>query len=87
MNGLVGPAVAAYVPTVAVGPRVVDDHVRDNMRKVLERIQNGEFAKEWIAEMDRGAPSLAEGRAKLADSEIEQVGKRLRALGRREVTA
>jgi ketol-acid reductoisomerase len=73
--------------SIAVGPRVVDDHVRDNMRKVLERIQNGEFAKEWIAEMDRGAPSLTEGRAKLAESEIEQVGKRLRALGRREVTA
>jgi ketol-acid reductoisomerase len=71
--------------SIAVGPRVVDDHVRENMREVLKRIQDGEFAKEWIAEMDRGAPSLAEGRAKLAQSEIEQVGKRLRALGRREV--
>jgi len=73
--------------SIAVGPRVVDEHVRDNMRKVLKAIQDGSFAKEWIAEMDRGAPSLAEGRAKLADSEIEQVGKRLRALGRREVPA
>jgi ketol-acid reductoisomerase len=69
----------------AVGPRVVDDHVRDNMRKVLKAIQDGSFAKEWIAEMDRGAPALAEARAKLAETEIEQVGKRLRALGRREV--
>src|SRR5205823_14195310 len=69
----------------AVGPRVVDDHVRENMRKVLRAIQDGSFAKEWIAEMDRGAPALAEARAKLAETEIEQVGKRLRALGRREV--
>jgi ketol-acid reductoisomerase len=69
----------------AVGPRVVDAHVRDNMRKVLKAIQDGSFAKEWIAEMDRGAPALAEARAKLAETEIEQVGKRLRALGRREV--
>ena len=69
----------------AVGPRVVDEHVRDNMRKVLKAIQDGSFAKEWIAEMDRGAPALAEARAKLAETEIEQVGKRLRALGRREV--
>jgi ketol-acid reductoisomerase len=69
----------------AVGPRVVDDHVRDNMRKVLKAIQDGSFAEEWIAEMDRGAPALAEARAKLAETEIEQVGKRLRALGRREV--
>jgi ketol-acid reductoisomerase len=68
-----------------VGPRVVDAQVRDNMRKVLEAIQDGSFAKEWIAEMDRGAPTLAEARAKLAETEIEQVGKRLRALGRREV--
>jgi len=69
----------------AVGPRVVDEHVRENMRKVLKAIQDGSFAKEWIAEMDRGAPALAEARAKLAQTEIEQVGKRLRALGRREV--
>jgi ketol-acid reductoisomerase len=69
----------------AVGPRVVDEHVRDNMRKVLKDIQDGAFAREWIAEMDRGAPALAEARAELAETEIEQVGKRLRALGRREV--
>jgi ketol-acid reductoisomerase len=69
----------------AVGPRVVDGHVRENMRKVLKDIQDGAFAREWIAEMDRGAPALAEARAKLAETEIEQVGKRLRALGRREV--
>ena len=69
----------------AVGPRVVDEHVRENMRKVLKDIQDGSFAREWIAEMHRGAPALAEARAKLAETEIEQVGKRLRALGRREV--
>jgi len=66
----------------AVGPRVVDEHVRENMRKVLRAIQDGSFAREWVAEMDRGAPALAEARAKLAETEIEQVGKRLRALGR-----
>jgi ketol-acid reductoisomerase len=69
----------------AVGPRVIDDHVRQNMRAVLAAIQDGSFAREWIAEMNRGAPSLVEARAKLAETEIEKVGKRLRALGRREV--
>jgi ketol-acid reductoisomerase len=69
----------------AVGPRVVDEHVRENMRKVLAAIQDGSFAREWIAEMDRGAPTLAEARARLAETEIEQVGKRLRALGERQV--
>ena len=71
--------------SVAVGPRVVDTHVKDNMKKVLTAIQDGSFAKEWIAEMDKGAPALTEARAKLAQTEIEKVGQRLRALGRREV--
>ena len=34
------------------GPRVIDDHVRENMRKLLDEIQDGTFAREWIAEMD-----------------------------------
>ncbi len=68
-----------------VGPKVVDEHVRENMRAVLARIRDGEFAREWIAEMERGQPSLAEARAKLAETQIEQVGKRLRALQNREV--
>jgi ketol-acid reductoisomerase len=69
----------------AVGPRVVDEHVRDNMRKTLAAIRDGSFAKEWIAEMERGRPSLAGYREKLAATQIEQVGKRLRALQNREV--
>ena len=71
--------------SVAVGPRVVDSHVKDNMKKVLTAIQDGSFAKEWIAEMDKGSPGLVEARRKLAETQIEQVGKRLRDLGRREV--
>ena len=70
----------------AIGPRVVDEHVRENMRKVLADIRDGSFAREWIAEMERGAPSLAAAREKLAETEIEQVGKKLRALANREVT-
>jgi ketol-acid reductoisomerase len=69
----------------SVGPRVVDEHVRENMRGVLGRIQDGSFAKEWIQEMDRGQPSLEEYRSRLAGTLIEQVGQRLRALNVREV--
>jgi ketol-acid reductoisomerase len=71
----------------AVGPRVVDEHVRENMRKVLTAIQDGSFAREWIAEMDKGAPSLVEARQKLSETEIEKVGKTLRSLQSREVEA
>jgi ketol-acid reductoisomerase len=70
-----------------VGPQVVDEHVRENMRSVLGAIRDGSFAREWIAEMDRGQPSLAEYRSELAETQIEQVGARLRALNVREQEA
>jgi ketol-acid reductoisomerase len=69
----------------AVGPKVVDEHVRDNMRKVLAAIQDGSFAREWIAEMDRGEPSLPKFREALRETQLEQVGARLRALNERKV--
>jgi ketol-acid reductoisomerase len=73
--------------SVAVGPRVVDSHVKENMKGVLTAIQDGSFAREWIAEMDKGSPSLAEARAELAATEIEKVGARLRALAARPAEA
>jgi ketol-acid reductoisomerase len=68
----------------AVGPKVVDEHVRENMQAVLATIRDGSFAREWIAEMDRGQPILDEKRRELAGTTIEQVGARLRALNVRE---
>ncbi len=69
----------------AVGPRIVDEHVRDNMRSALTSIRDGSFAREWIAEMDRGQPVLEKYRSALAATLLEQVGARLRALNEREV--
>jgi ketol-acid reductoisomerase len=69
----------------AVGPRVVDAAVKENMRRVLTAIQDGSFAREWIAEMDKGSPSLVASREALAATQVEQVGKRLRALSQQEV--
>ena len=37
-----------------VGPRIIDDSVKDAMKKVLDDIQSGRFAREWIAENDEG---------------------------------
>ena len=70
-----------------IGPRVVDEHVRENMRKVLTEIQDGTFARDWVAEMDRGSPILQEKRDELAATQLEQVGTRLRALNVREESA
>ena len=67
----------------AVGPKIVDEHVRENMRAALGAIRDGSFAREWIAEMDRGQPSLERYRAKLAETQIERVGSRLRELNKR----
>jgi ketol-acid reductoisomerase len=69
----------------AVGPRVIDDHVKQNMRAALRAIQDGSFAREWIAEMDGGRKNLEASRAALGETQIEQVGKRLRALSQRQV--
>jgi ketol-acid reductoisomerase len=66
------------------GPVVVDDHVRQNMRRLLAEIREGGFAREWIAEMDAGEPHLRELREKAADERIETVGAELRALMHRE---
>jgi ketol-acid reductoisomerase len=62
------------------GPQVIDDHVRDNMRKLLSDIREGSFAHEWIEQMKTGEPRLKELRAKASDERIEQVGSELRGL-------
>ena len=62
------------------GPRVIDEHVRDNMRKVLADIQDGSFAKEWIAENDEGRKRFSPLREQAQTSQIEEVGKRLRSM-------
>ena len=40
------------------GPRVVDDHARAQMEQVLSEIQDGTFARNWIAEADAGFPEF-----------------------------
>jgi len=62
------------------GPRIIDDHVRENMRKLLREIQDGTFANVWILENVAGAPKLKAGRAKGAEHQIEKVGAELRAM-------
>jgi ketol-acid reductoisomerase len=62
------------------GQRVIDEHVRESMRKVLGEIQDGTFAREWIAEMDSGEKKLEELRRAAADQLLENVGRELRAL-------
>ncbi len=62
------------------GPRVIDQHVKDNMRKVLDEIQDGTFAREWIAENDEGRPRFKRMREENKEHPVEKVGKELRAM-------
>ena len=69
------------------GNRVIDEHVRAKMREVLGEIQDGTFAREWIAEMDSGEHTLDELRAHARERQIEQVGSELRSLMTRKQPA
>jgi ketol-acid reductoisomerase len=69
------------------GNRVIDEHVRGKMREVLGEIQDGTFAREWIAEMDSGEHNLDELRAAARERQIEQVGLELRSLMTRKQPA
>lgn len=62
------------------GPRVVTEQTREVMRQVLKDIQTGEYAKSFILENTAGAPTLTARRRINAESEIEQVGSKLRAM-------
>jgi ketol-acid reductoisomerase len=75
------------------GPRVVDAHVRETMKKVLAEIQSGEFANQWMAENEAGREKFLAMRAKGASHLIEKVGSELRKMmpwistSKEEVTA
>ncbi|HZY74792.1 MAG TPA: ketol-acid reductoisomerase [Jatrophihabitantaceae bacterium] len=62
------------------GPRVIDAHVKENMRAVLADIQSGAFAERFIADQDAGAPEFKALRAAGEKHPIEDTGRKLRGL-------
>jgi ketol-acid reductoisomerase len=62
------------------GPRVIDQHVKDNMRTVLREIQDGTFAARFIADQDAGAVEFTRLRAQAEQHPIEETGRKLRGL-------
>ncbi|MFN3707924.1 ketol-acid reductoisomerase [Microcella sp.] len=62
------------------GPRVIDAHVKENMKAVLADIQSGAFAKRFIDDQDAGAVEFQQLREKAAQHPIEETGRGLRAL-------
>ena len=62
------------------GSRIINDDTRAEMKKILEEIQNGQFAREWILENRAGAPAFKAVRRRNRALQIEDVGRRLRSL-------
>ncbi len=62
------------------GPRVVDSESKKAMKAVLDDIQSGKFARDWVLENQAGAPSFLSMRARMNDHLIEEVGEKLRGM-------
>ena len=62
------------------GNRIITNDTKEEMKKILEEIQSGAFAKEWMAQAREGSPYLKEKRKEASKLEIEHVGKDLRKM-------
>jgi len=65
---------------LTVGKEVIGESSRAAMKNALKKIQNGDFAREWILENQAGRPMFNAVRKKEAEHLIEQVGKKLRSM-------
>jgi ketol-acid reductoisomerase len=62
------------------GPRIVTDATRQVMRQMLKEIQDGEYARKWVAEHEAGRPWFNQVRAKERTQLVEKVGAQLRQM-------
>jgi len=63
---------------LTVGPKVIDSHVKENMKKAVKLVQNGKFAKEWIKEGKEGFKTLNVLMKETEKHQIEKIGKFIR---------
>jgi ketol-acid reductoisomerase len=62
------------------GPRVVNEGVKAEMKRILDDIQSGRFARDWMLENSAGQPSFKAMRKRGAEHDIEKIGEKLRAM-------
>jgi ketol-acid reductoisomerase len=62
------------------GPRIINQQTREEMKRILREIQEGDFAREWILENKANAPAFKAQRRLNREQPLEEVGKRLRKL-------
>jgi ketol-acid reductoisomerase len=63
---------------ITVGPQVIDEHVRENMRKIAKRVQDGTFAKDWIKASQQGVVDKMVN--DLENHPLEKIGKEIRKM-------
>jgi ketol-acid reductoisomerase len=62
------------------GPKVIDGATRERMKGILDDIQSGRFASEWMQENTAGQPSFKAMRRREAEHPIEEIGEKLREM-------
>src|SRR5687768_2583069 len=62
------------------GPRIVTEETKREMKRILDDIQSGRFARDWVQECNAGQPSFKAMRRRGADHQIEEVGAKLRSM-------
>lgn len=65
---------------LTVGPKVIDDRVKENMRRVVEEVRSGRFAKKWIEEDRVGRPDLKRLMSIVEEHQLERVGRLIRRM-------
>jgi ketol-acid reductoisomerase len=65
---------------MAIGPLIVDEGVEENMRRALEAIRNGDFARKWIEEYESGSHEFTRLFEECDNLEIEKVGREIRRM-------
>jgi len=62
------------------GPKIITDDTKKAMKKMLEEVQNGKFAQEWLDEYASGQPNMKRLREETKEHMIEKVGAKLRSM-------
>jgi ketol-acid reductoisomerase len=62
------------------GPRIVNQQTREEMKKILKEIQDGDFARQWINENKTGRKNFLAMREEAANQPVEKVGAELREM-------
>jgi ketol-acid reductoisomerase len=63
---------------IVVGPKVIDSHVKENMRKAVKVVQTGEFTKDWLSKGNKAREVLDKYIKEIENYQIEKVGKFIR---------